>query len=225
MNNLNPKYVIEEEEVEKVETEEERFETSESLRDAFCYLYEDEVPYLKKLAWSVKHSPCIVLNIGAGAGTSGLAFAESREDLILHTCDKTDESHPHGCLESERDWMEMANLDRKWGISWFQHHMSSHDLDDIWAEITGFLPIDLLFIDGEHSYEGCLEDIYGFFPYVRLGGLIAVHDYDKASLELRADELHHKNVPGVTRAVNESLPKIAEYYGRVDSTIVYRKPP
>lgn len=200
-----------------------RSKTAEDLRNAFGYLYEDEVPYLKELARSIEHSPCVVLNIGSGAGTSGLAFAESREDLILHTVDKTNEGNPLGCLESERDWMKMARLDDKWGVSWFQHHMSSHDLDDIWAEITGFETIDLLFIDGDHSYEGCLEDIYGFFPYVRLGGLIAVHDYDKESVPLSREEAYQKNIPSVTRATDDSLPLIATYYGRVDSTIVYRK--
>ncbi len=201
-----------------------RRKTAEDLRDAFGYLYKDEVPYLKELARSIEHSPAVVLNIGAGTGTSGLAFAESREDMILHTVDKTNDPNPFGCLSSERDWMKMANLDHKWGVSWCQHHMSSHDLDDIWPCITGWLAIDLLFIDGDHSREGCLEDIYGFFPYVRLGGLIAVHDYDKASLELSAEEAYQKDIPSVTNAVDESLPRIAEYYGRVDSTIVYRKP-
>jgi predicted O-methyltransferase YrrM len=202
---------------------EKRIETAESLRNAFGYLYPDELPFLKKLAKEIETSPCVVLNIGAGAGTSGLAFAESREDLILHTVDKSDLSNPLGCLESERDWMKWGQQDHRWGKTWFQHHMSSHDLDDIWAEITGFLTIDLLFIDGDHTYEGCLEDIYGFYPYVRLGGLIAVHDYGKADLPLQPYEKYGKALSGVDRAVDISLPFIASYYDRVDSTVVYRK--
>lgn len=209
---------------EEPEEEEEdmRVESSESLRDAFGYLFPEELPFLKKLARSVEHSPCVVLNIGAGAGTSGLAFAESREDLILHTCDMSDLSNPLGCLESERDWMKWGQQDHRWGISWFQHHMSSHDLDDIWAEKTGFLTIDLLFIDGDHTPEGCAADIYGFFPYVRKGGLIAIHDYDKPSTEYFVSG-GKKDVPGVTKAVDKIMPTIAKYYDRVLSTVVYQK--
>ena len=36
--------------------------------------------------------------------------------------------------------------------------------------------IDLLFIDGDHSYEGCKTDLISWFPRVRRGGWIAFHD-------------------------------------------------
>jgi hypothetical protein len=37
-------------------------------------------------------------------------------------------------------------------------------------------PIDLLFIDGSHVFEDAVGDFDAFFPYVRPGGTIAVHD-------------------------------------------------
>jgi predicted O-methyltransferase YrrM len=37
-------------------------------------------------------------------------------------------------------------------------------------------PIDVLFIDGDHSYEGVLRDLALYSPLVRRGGLIAFHD-------------------------------------------------
>lgn len=37
-------------------------------------------------------------------------------------------------------------------------------------------PIDLLFIDGDHSYEGVKADWMNFSPLVRSGGWIALHD-------------------------------------------------
>lgn len=37
-------------------------------------------------------------------------------------------------------------------------------------------PIDLLFIDGDHSYEGVRDDFLAFRGLVREGGLIAFHD-------------------------------------------------
>lgn len=38
-------------------------------------------------------------------------------------------------------------------------------------------PIDLLWIDGDHSYEGLATDLDDWAPLVRRGGLIAGHDY------------------------------------------------
>jgi hypothetical protein len=37
-------------------------------------------------------------------------------------------------------------------------------------------PIDFLFIDGDHSYEGVLQDFAMYSWLVRRGGLIAFHD-------------------------------------------------
>lgn len=41
---------------------------------------------------------------------------------------------------------------------------------------------DLLWIDGDHSYEGCMEDFTRFAPYVKQGGYIAFHDVVKSPL-------------------------------------------
>ena len=40
------------------------------------------------------------------------------------------------------------------------------------------VPIDFLFIDGDHHFEAVLLDLQGWCPKVRPGGLIAGHDID-----------------------------------------------
>ena len=52
--------------------------------------------------------------------------------------------------------------------------------------------IDLVFIDGDHSYEHVKEDIATWSKKVRPGCLLTGHDY-------------FSNFPGVIKAVNESL--------------------
>jgi predicted O-methyltransferase YrrM len=41
--------------------------------------------------------------------------------------------------------------------------------------------VRLLFIDGDHSYEGCKNDILAWTPYLVPGGIIAIHDYGNVS--------------------------------------------
>ncbi len=37
---------------------------------------------------------------------------------------------------------------------------------------------DLIFIDGDHSYQGCKEDVYNYVPWIlRPGGYFILHDY------------------------------------------------
>jgi predicted O-methyltransferase YrrM len=37
-------------------------------------------------------------------------------------------------------------------------------------------PLDVLFIDGDHSYEGVRADFEQYAPLVRPGGIVALHD-------------------------------------------------
>lgn len=56
------------------------------------------------------------------------------------------------------------------GVHW--HVARSQDVGRAWLGSQ----VDLLFIDGDHSYEGCLEDWQVWHPHIRPGGMIAFHD-------------------------------------------------
>lgn len=207
--------------------------TSESLRDSFKYLFRAELPFLKALVQSLPDKPFVV-NIGAGAGTSGLAIMESRPDVMLLTIDKTDLSSPFGCLEAERDVMKRAGYDHEWDRRWFQLHANSADVPALWGngfqrndrEYLDFLQtIDMVFVDGDHSYEGCKADILGWMPLIRAGGIMAIHDYLKSDLQPDPDGPHPKNWPGVDQAVQELLIPHYPVIAHVDSLIAFRKEP
>jgi predicted O-methyltransferase YrrM len=71
-------------------------------------------------------------------------------------------------------------------------------------------PIDFLYVDGDHSYEGVVRDIRNFVPFVRDGGVFAFHDYKPGK-------------DGVRRAVDEL---VAPYHGKLfqaGSLAVFRK--
>ena len=50
--------------------------------------------------------------------------------------------------------------------------------------------VDVIFIDGDHSYEGCKADIDNWYPQMADGGVMCFHDCDETS-------------PGVVQAVEE----------------------
>lgn len=53
------------------------------------------------------------------------------------------------------------------------------------AQFVGRIPrIDLLFIDGDHSIEGCSFDYLNYAPALVPGGYIAFHDYDPRRKDL-----------------------------------------
>jgi hypothetical protein len=61
-------------------------------------------------------------------------------------------------------------------------------------EAAGYIEdgsLDFVFIDADHSYEGCKADIQAWSPKLKPGGLLSGHDYD------------HPELPGVKRAVDE----------------------
>lgn len=189
--------------------------TAETLQQAFHYLYPAEIPALKTLARMLPANP-VVINIGAGAGTSGLAFLESRPDLTIYTVDIQDESSPFGCLEGERN--ELLAGGYVLGERWHQIHGDSKAIGRNWF----YGPVNLVFVDGDHSYEGAAGDITAWLPHIEKGGIIAVHDYNKQELPATADGPHPVAWDGVNRAVDELLVGKYEQVMRVDSLVAFK---
>jgi len=141
---------------------------AESLGNAFGFLYAGEIVLFKKLAASLPPKATFV-NIGAGAGTSSLSMVEARPDLRAFTVDIS-EGGPFGGLENERNAFANTGLPLP-----VQMLGDSKQVGRDWA---GGL-IDMIFIDGDHSYEGCSGDIEAWHNHVKPGGIIAIHDYEK----------------------------------------------
>lgn len=202
--------------------------SSSEVRSAFKYLYPDELPFLKRLVSDLPAYP-VVVNIGAGAGTSGLAIMETRpEDLTLITIDVTDLSSPFGCLEAERDVMEEAGFASLWGNRWFQIHTHSASIAIAWPSIEAQMPrlmgnlmVDMVFVDGDHSFIGAAEDMIAWSAWLKHGGIMAVHDYKKGELAINSDGPHPMEWVGVDEAVDMYLVPRFACIGRVDSLIAF----
>jgi len=57
-------------------------------------------------------------------------------------------------------------------LVWVQKSSHIVTKDDIPEEL------DFVYVDGDHTYEGCLKDIEIFYPMVKSCGIIGGHDYD-----------------------------------------------
>lgn len=71
-------------------------------------------------------------------------------------------------------------------------------------EFFGEEPLDVLFIDGDHSYEAVRRDYEMYAPLVRPGGLIGLHDIVPGPEELVG------GVPRFWRELADSLPETDE---------------
>lgn len=141
--------------------------TAYELSDWQGYLTRPEIDFLKELARELPESP-VIINIGAGAGTSTLSFLEEREDAVVFSVDiKADESE---VTTNEHLRLSEVSLDkanraiRIWG--------DSKIVGKAWPYF-----VDMVFVDGDHSKEGVYGDIVAWYPKIKIGGIIAFHDY------------------------------------------------
>lgn len=121
-----------------------------------------EVRLLKKLAfWT--HPNKVVINIGAGAGTSAMAFLEANRSLNVYTVDISLDN-----LKAEALALAAAGLPAT-----IQLHQNSAQAGRDWK----MGEVAILFIDGNHSARAVRADIEAWLPHVEDGGIVVFHDY------------------------------------------------
>lgn len=141
-----------------------------SARCQFRFLDIDVIKGLKELARSLGPDP-VVINLGAGFGTSALAFMEARDDLHLVSVDYHEEETHIGSLSCERSNMREAGfLD---DLRYEQLQGFSAEIGKAWDRDK----VDMVFVDAGHSYAACKGDIEAWMPHIREGGIIVFHDY------------------------------------------------
>lgn len=176
---------------------------SSNLAAAFGMQTQYEVFALRVLARTLPENPVIV-NIGAGTGTSSLAFAETRPDARIYTVDISTGS-PFGGMQNEVNAFAGADLSDRLPI---QVLGDSKEIGRSWDRG----PADLIFIDGDHSYEGCQGDIDAWITHLMPHGILALHDYGR----------------DVWPAVEQAVDAAVEGYGLnfifwVDTLIAFRR--
>lgn len=121
----------------------------------------------------------ILCEIGSYLGASSCFLAaaakEAKEKSAILYCVDTWENQ--GMTEGIRDTFD----EFKKNIKSFSDVIITHVGDSTNIAKSFDDKIDLLFIDGDHSYEGCRRDVENWIPHLNTGGLIAMHDYGWAN--------------------------------------------
>jgi cephalosporin hydroxylase len=81
-----------------------------------------------------------------------------------------------GGYGSRRAWFYRRFARRGQRIHLFRGDSHSSDMLGQVKAVFGGQPLDYLFIDGDHSYEGVRRDFEMYGPLVRKGGMVAIHD-------------------------------------------------
>lgn len=135
--------------------------TCKDICEKHCLLMWPEAQILKKCAAMLPADP-IIINIGAGAGTSAIAMLEERPDAFVFSVDHIPEP-----LELENllaCGVDPTRCVRLLGISW-----------DIGRNFP--YPVHMVFVDGAHYSEAVEQDIATWLPRILPGGIMAFHDY------------------------------------------------
>lgn len=134
-----------------------------------------------------------MLEIGTGWGESAAFFASLKKDWTIYTIDGFG-LYGDGRIYSEFNHESVKKINEGLASNVIQILGDS-------SRIPWELPIDILFIDGDHTFEGCVADFLQFDRFILPGGYVIFDDY------------HQENNPdnGVKMAVLKILSEWSTY--------------
>jgi predicted O-methyltransferase YrrM len=139
----------------------------------FTHLTQQERLFLYRVGLRQPNG-ALFLEVGSYLGASTLFLAAAAKEIghgaKVHSVDTWENQ---GMSEGFRDtWSEFNENTKSYTSCIVSHRGKSIQIAQTF---TG--QIDLLFLDGDHSYEGCRLDVENWLPHLKPGGLIIMHDY------------------------------------------------
>ena len=126
-----------------------------------------------------------IVEIGSylGASTAFLGFAALHRGGAVHAVDPW--MNDAMGAEGERDTLGEFRKN----TADFEHFITRHRGFSADVSRRGKIPCDMLFIDGDHSYEAVLTDLHSWLPSLKPGGILAMHDVDAPPVRRAFDEI------------------------------------
>lgn len=152
--------------------------TSDNLNAVLPYAFGNELSWFKTTAQQLPDGAEVVM-IGAGPGVMAMALFEGADKPFHLTV-----------IDIQTCHFVQEHL-KALGVNLRQHTFIVGDSKAVeWST-----PIDLLVVDGDHSYEGVRGDIMAWLKWVKPGGLVFFHD---------VVDLEQNGTNGVRRALEDS---------------------
>lgn len=157
----------------------------------------------KIMRWHIIAGLCLIhgfrngAELGVSQGRFTMFLCAAMHDMKMFCADMWTEQ-PNNPSEQYIGWKHDENYEKFKAIAenYFPGRISINRMDSVEAAtLVEDESLDFVFIDADHSYEGCKRDIEAWSPKVRKGGMISGHDY------------HQVKWPGVVQAVNEAFDK------------------
>ena len=144
--------------------------------DGFLYPFQVPEEFVRLLEDVRKLNPQTVVEIGTHRGGTLYLWARlARPDAILVSIDLPGGKFGGGYSPFRAPiYRRFAQERQKLHLVRANSHAESTLVEA--KRLLAGQPIDLLFIDGDHTYEGVKKDWEMYSPLVRSGGLIAFHD-------------------------------------------------
>jgi predicted O-methyltransferase YrrM len=136
--------------------------------------YREEILALLEIV--EQRQPRAVVEIGTYAGgTLSLLTRSAARDAIVISVDLPEGEFGGGYATSRsRLYRSFATNDQRMELVRADSH--STDTRDLVIQLLRSRPIDVLFIDGDHTYQGVRRDVELYGPLLAEDGLVAFHD-------------------------------------------------
>lgn len=142
----------------KAVTNSKLFRSEQKSSEIFCFL-----EYIKSI------KPRFICEIGSSRGGTLFLFCQiSQPNSHIYSIDII---YP---IERRLIYRRFQKKNQK--ISCIQADSQKEKTVSILKKMLGDSSIDILFIDGDHSFDGVMSDFKMYSPLVRKGGIIAFHD-------------------------------------------------
>lgn len=169
----------------------------------FTHLRLEEKLLLYKLAFELEPASVIVeLGSYLGASSTFLAAAAKERGSIVYCVDTwTNEAMTEGPRDTYAEFM--FNTQR------YAEQIRPLRGRSLKVAKKFLEPVDLLFLDADHSYRACRSDTEAWLPKVKPGGIVVFHDFGWAE--------------GVQRTVREMVKPIEQSPGHVMENIYWAR--
>lgn len=132
----------------------------------------------ERLCQIVREMPRVrtIMEIGSRHGRSLIRLAEAAMPSLERIITIDLPGSLWGKANSEQALHDCAKHLTDRGVDVDLHLINSHSREAHNVSLRELGKVDVLFIDGDHTYEGVLQDYSWFSSCVRKGGIIALHD-------------------------------------------------